>query len=59
MEKAADFLYDLPKDYSLAFDVVHYILCLQGERADIGQDFVTLTRRNPLVSLKRSCQKFN
>lgn len=49
METVADFLYDLPKDYGLPFDVVHYILCLQAERADLGEDFQRVTRQNPLV----------
>ena len=51
MEMVADLLYDLPKNYGLAFDVVHYIVCLQGERADLGDGFETVTRNNPLVSI--------
>lgn len=49
MEKLADFLYDLPKDYSMFFDLVHYTLCIQGERADIGTDFDRISRQNPVV----------
>ena len=51
MEIVADFLYDLPKDYGLAFDIVHYIVCLQGERADLGDGFEKVTANNPLVSI--------
>lgn len=51
MEEVADFLYDLPKDYGLAFDIVHYIVSLQGERADLGDDFESVTKLNPLVRL--------
>ena len=51
MEAIADLLYDIPKDYGLVFDIVHYIVCLQGERADLGDGFEKLTRNNPLVSL--------
>eukprot|EP00095_Tigriopus_kingsejongensis_P007351 maker-scaffold589_size129586-snap-gene-0.45 protein:Tk07351 transcript:maker-scaffold589_size129586-snap-gene-0.45-mRNA-1 annotation:"trimeric intracellular cation channel type b" len=50
MEEVADFFYDLPKDYGMAFDIVHYIVCLQGERADLGDDFDSVTRLNPLAS---------
>ena len=46
----ADLLYDLPKHYGLVFDVVHYIVCLQAERADLGDSFENVTRTNPLVS---------
>ena len=52
MEAIADLLYDIPKDYGLVFDIAHYIVCLQGERADLGEGFEKLTRNNPLVSLK-------
>ena len=52
MEAIADLLYDIPKDYGLVFDIAHYIVCLQGERADLGDGFEKLTRNNPLVSLK-------
>ena len=51
MEAIADLLYDIPKDYGLVFDIAHYIVCLQGERADLGDGFEKLTRNNPLVSL--------
>ena len=50
MEAVADLLYDLPKNYGLAFDVVHYIVCLQAERTDLGDGFEKITRNNPLVS---------
>ena len=50
MEKAADFLYDLPKNYALVFDIAHFVVCLQGERADIGADFNRVAKQNPLVS---------
>ena len=53
MEMVADLLYDLPKNYGLAFDIVHYIVCLQGERADLGDGFEKVTRNNPLVSIMR------
>ena len=51
MEMIADLLYDLPKNYGLFFDIVHYVVCLQGERADLGDQFETITRTNPLVSI--------
>ena len=51
MEAIADLLYDIPKDYGLVFDIAHYIVCLQGERADLGDGFEKLTRNNPLVRL--------
>ena len=54
MEIVADLLYDLPKNYGLVFDIVHYIVCLQAERADLGDNFEKVTRTNPLVS----CCKF-
>ena len=53
MEMVADLLYDLPKNYGLAFAIVHYIVCLQGERADLGDGFEKVTRNNPLVSIMR------
>ena len=55
MEMVADLLYDLPKNYGLVFDIVHYIVCLQAERADLGDNFEKVTRNNPLVS----CYKFD
>ena len=51
MEAIADLLYELPKNYGLVFDVAHYVVCLQAERADLGPNFETLTRSKPLVSL--------
>lgn len=50
MEAVADMLYDLPKNYGVVFDVAHYIVCLQAERADIGPDFEKLSLNNPLAS---------
>ena len=50
MEAVADLLYELPKHYGLIFDIVHYVVCLQAERADLGPAFESLTRSNPLVS---------
>ena len=55
MEMVADLLYDVPKNYGLVFDIVHYIVCLQAERADLGDNFEKVTRNNPLVS----CKKFD
>ena len=49
MEYAADLLYDLPKWYPLVFDGVHYIFCLESERADMGDDYKSVTRKNPLA----------
>lgn len=50
MEAIADLMYDLPKNYGLAFDIVHYVVCLQAERADLGDGFEKVTRNNPLAS---------
>ena len=50
METVADMLYDLPKNYGMVFDMAHYIVSLQAERADIGPDFEQLSLKNPLVS---------
>ena len=41
MEAIADLLYELPKNYGLVFDVAHYVVCLQAERADLGPNFET------------------
>ena len=49
LEDLADFFYDLIKDYALVFDVVHYIVCIMAERADLGTDFDKVKQRNPLV----------
>ena len=57
MEMIADLLYDIPKNYGLVFDIVHYVVCLQGERADLGDGFEKITRNNPLVCTK--CIKSN
>ncbi len=50
MEFVADLLYDLPKNYALVFDIVHYVVCLQGERLDMGDKFAETTKTHPLVS---------
>ena len=50
MEFIADLLYDLPKNYGLVFDIVHYIVCLQAERLDMGDKFTETTKNNPFVS---------
>lgn len=52
MEQVADLLYGLPQSFGLLFDVVHYVLCLQAERADLGDRFNDVTKKNPLVSLE-------
>ena len=49
MELVADLFYDLPKNYGLVFDIVHYVVCLQGERLDMGDNFATTSKNNPLV----------
>ena len=50
MEFVADLLYDLPKNYALVFDIIHYIVCLQAERLDMGEKFAETTKNHPLVS---------
>uniref|UniRef100_A0A0K2TMP2 Trimeric intracellular cation channel type B n=1 Tax=Lepeophtheirus salmonis TaxID=72036 RepID=A0A0K2TMP2_LEPSM len=48
MEFVADLLYDLPKNYSHVFDLVHFILCIQGERNDMSEeDFKNIPRKHP------------
>ena len=42
--------YDLPKNYGLLFDVVHFIVCLQGERLDMGDKFSATTQNHPFAS---------
>ena len=37
MDSAADILKHLPGDYHHVFDLVHFILCIQGDRADLGE----------------------
>ena len=49
MELVADILYDLPKNYGLVFDIVHYVVCLQAERADMAEKFAETTQKNPFV----------
>lgn len=59
MEELADALYDIPKEYGLVFDVVHYILCIMVVRADMGDEFDKVAPEHPLVSnipvLKNVC----
>ena len=55
MEFVADLLYDLPKDYPLVFDIIHYVVCLQAERLDMGDKFAETTQNNPLVSIFLLC----
>lgn len=58
MEFLADLLYDLPKNYGLVFDIVHYIVCLQGERLDMGDKFSEITKSHPLVKKLLSKKHF-
>ena len=37
MEELADVLYDIPKEYGLVFDVVHYILCIMAVRSSVSR----------------------
>ena len=53
MEFVADLLYDLPKNNALVFDIIHYIVCLQAERLDMGDKFTETTRNHPLVRLSK------
>ena len=39
MDSAADILKQLPSDYHYVFDLVHFILCIQGDRADLGDGY--------------------
>ena len=48
MDIAAETLQDLPKDFHYVFDVVHFILCIQGDRADMGDNFSPMSRLHPL-----------
>ncbi|XP_023343708.1 trimeric intracellular cation channel type 1B.1 isoform X2 [Eurytemora carolleeae] len=50
MESAAEVLRDLPKDFNYVFDVVHFIICIQGDREDMGDSFIPTTRKHPLAS---------
>jgi len=50
METAAETLRDLPKDFHHLFDAVHFILCIQGDRADLGDSFETTSKLHPLAS---------
>jgi len=49
MDSAADKIKHLPSDYHYVFDLVHFILCIQGDRADIGPEFETTSKNNPLA----------
>merc|ERR1719378_923032 len=49
MDSAADIIKHLPSDYHYVFDLVHFILCIQGDRADIGPEFETTSKNNPLA----------
>jgi len=50
MDSAAEFLRDAPKELHYLFDVVHFILCIQGDRDDMGESFHVASRTNPLAS---------
>merc|ERR1711962_1806789 len=50
METAADTLRDLPVDFHYVFDIVHFILCIQGDRADLGDSFEMTSKQHPLAS---------
>jgi len=50
MDSAAEILKDLPVDYHYVFDIVHFILCIQGDRADIGDSFESTSKLQPLAS---------
>ena len=58
MEFVADLLYELPKTFSLVFDVAHFIVCLQGERADMGDSFEATTKQHPLVGYSICHRRF-
>jgi len=58
MEIASEALQQLPKDFHHVFDVVHFILCIQGDRADMGDSFDSTSKLHPLacwVSAMMSC----
>jgi len=50
MDSAADTLRDLPVDFHYVFDIVHFILCIQGDRGDLGESFLPTSRLHPLAS---------
>jgi len=50
MDSAADVLKSLPTDYHHVFDLVHFILCVQGDRQDLGDGFESMSRLHPLAS---------
>jgi len=50
MDSAADTLRDLPVDFHYVFDLVHFVLCIQGDRADLGESFLPTSRLHPLAS---------
>ena len=49
MDSAADILKHLPGDYHHVFDLVHFILCIQGDRADLGEGFESTSKLHPLA----------
>ena len=49
-EELADVMYDFPKEYAMAFDIVHYVLCLVAVRADMGDEFDRVSTQHPFVS---------
>ncbi|QQP56123.1 Trimeric intracellular cation channel type B, partial [Caligus rogercresseyi] len=50
MEFVADILYDLPKNYGHVFDLVHFILCIQGERSDMTEEELkVLPKKHPFA----------
>jgi len=46
----ADILKHLPGDYHHVFDLVHFVLCIQGDRADLGEGFESTSKLHPLAS---------
>jgi len=40
MDGAADVLQSLPVEQHHIFDLVHFILCIQADRADLGEGYV-------------------
>merc|ERR1711862_538266 len=50
MDSAADILQQLPSDYHYVFDLIHFILCIQGDRADLGDGFESTSKLHPLAS---------
>merc|ERR1712242_647780 len=50
MESAAETLQNLPGDCHLLFDLVHFVLCIQADRADLGDGFEATSKLHPLAS---------